>query len=146
MGNGMKSGSGEDPFEGIETSGDQDEEPAGDATTDTADEVATDADAPGGDGEGSADDGVDNSGNGGVSTGLPWKYSRSNAKDGREMVQFFLQEETQTAEEVAQSELEGRLDEHVLVLDLREAAYQVALEQHLDDVADQLREWGYDAE
>jgi len=142
MGNGMKSGSGEDPFEGIESSDGQDEEP----TADAADEVAAAADAPGGDVEGSADDGVDNSGNGGVSTGLPWKYSRSNAKDGREMVQFFLQEETQAAEEVAQSELGDRLDEDILVLDLREAAYQVALEQHLDDVAEQLREWGYDAE
>jgi len=143
MGNGMKSGSGEDPFEGIESSGNQDEEPADDTTADAADEAAAAADAPIDDDRGSADD-DDNSGNSGVSTGLPWKYSRSNAKDGREMVQFFLQEEAQAAEEVAQSKLEDRLDEDVLVLDLREAAYQVALEQHLDDVAGQLREWGYD--
>lgn len=143
MGNGMKSGSGEDPFEGIESSGNQDEEPADGTTADAADEAAAAADAPIDDDKGSADD-DDNSGNSGVSTGLPWKYSRSNAKDGREMVQFFLQEETQTAEEVAQSKLKDRLDEDVLVLDLREAAYQVALEQHLDDVASQLREWGYD--
>jgi len=38
------------------------------------------------------------------------------------------------------------LDEDVLTLDVREAAYQVALQQHLEDVAEQLREWGYDAE
>jgi hypothetical protein len=145
MGNGMKSGSGEDPFEGIESSGDRDAEPAGDATIEATDEAAATADASDGDGKASADD-VDNSGNSGVSTGLPWKYSRSNAKDGREMVQFFLQAETRTAEEVAQSKLEDRFDEDVLMLDLREAAYQVALEQHLDDVASQLREWGYDAE
>ncbi|GGK82756.1 MULTISPECIES: hypothetical protein [Haloarcula] len=137
MGNGMKSGSGEDPFEGIE-SATEDNDPTGDHDDTTAQSDPIINDDP-------TDEDANNSGNSGVS-GLPWKYSRSNAKDGREMVQFFLQEETQTAEEVAQSELESRLDENVLALDLREAAYQVALEEHLDDVADRLREWGYDAE
>lgn len=133
----MKSGSGEDPFEGIE-SATEDNDPTRDHDDTTAQSDPIINDDP-------TDEDANNSGNSGVS-GLPWKYSRSNAKDGREMVQFFLQEETQTAEEVAQSELESRLDENVLALDLREAAYQVALEEHLDDVADRLREWGYDAE
>jgi N6-adenosine-specific RNA methylase IME4 len=62
------------------------------------------------------------------------------------MVQFFLQQETQALESQAQADLERMLDDNVLALDLREAAYRVALEQHLEDVADYLREWGYDAD
>lgn len=137
MGNGMKSGSGEDPFEGIESSGDQDEE--------TADDASAAADAPADGDTEPMDEDVDVSGNS-ASTGLPWKYSRSNAKDGREMVQFFLQQETQSMEDHAQADLQDILNDDVLVLDMREAAYRVALEQHLGDVAEQLREWGYDAE
>jgi len=129
MGNGMKPGSGEDPFENV---GDDDDE--GDQESPEQRGGGRDLDEPA----------TDNSGNGGVS--LPWKYARENAKSNRDMVQFFLQQETKQREEVAQSELEDRLGEDVLTFDLREAAYQVALEQHLDDVAGRLREWGYDAD
>lgn len=126
MGNGMKSGSGEDPFADAETDDEPDAEPS---------EAADDA------GDGS-------SRNGGVSSssGYPWLFTRSNAKDGREMVQFFLQQQTQALESGAQADLEALLGEEPLLLDVREAAYQVALEQHLDDVAAQLRQWGYDTE
>lgn len=79
-------------------------------------------------------------------SGIPWKFVRDSAKSEREMVQFFLQTETQRLESRAQGELETMLDDDVLLLDIREAAYQVALEEHLDDVADQLRKWGYDAD
>jgi len=127
MGDGMKPGSGEDPFADVDTDGTDDGQPA---TDDVQDDSDTDA----------------NSGNGGVYSGYPWLFTRSNAKDGREMVQFFLQQESQQLESQAQTDLEGMLGEEPLVLDIREAAYQVALNQHLDDVADQLREWGYDAE
>lgn len=76
---------------------------------------------------------------------LPWIYARDNAKAGREMTQFFLQEETEQMESDAVDELEDRFsDNEVRAFDVREAAYQVALDQHLDDVAAKLREWGYD--
>ncbi|GGO03827.1 MULTISPECIES: hypothetical protein [Haloarcula] len=135
MGNGMKSGSGEDPFADVD---------GGDGDDETEDEVDAVKSATGDEVE--VDEGDENSGNGGVSSGYPWLFTRNNAKDGREMVQFFLQQETQQLESQAQADLESMLGEEPLVLDIREAAYQVALEQHLDDVADQLREWGYDAE
>jgi len=124
MGNGMKSGSGDDPF------ADMDEESSSDGADETPDpevEVETDVETT-------------------SASGIPWKFVRDSAKSDREMVQFFLQTETQRLETRSQGELETMLDDDVLLLDVREAAYQVALEKHLDDVADQLREWGYDAE
>lgn len=133
MGNGMKSGSGGDPFADVDEDDDS-EQVETDQATGTA-ESATEA--------GSSNSGSETTGEIGGS-GLPWKYARSNAKDGREMVQFFLQQETQALESEKQAELESMLDENVLALDLREAAYRIALEQHLDDVADFLRDWGYD--
>jgi hypothetical protein len=140
MTDGMKSGSGEDPFAEVETGDNTDE------SNDT-DEGESDS-SPNAD-EAVIDEGNESSGSSGGSTAsssYPWLFTRSNAKDGREMVQFFLQQETQSKESQAQADLEAILGEEPLVLDMREAAYQVALEQHLDDVADQLREWGYDAE
>lgn len=140
MTDGMKSGSGEDPFAEVET---------GDNTDDSNDTDEEESDSSPNAGEAVIDEGNESSGSSGGSTAsssYPWLFTRSNAKDGREMVQFFLQQETQSKESQAQADLEAILGEEPLVLDMREAAYQVALEQHLDDVADQLREWGYDAE
>lgn len=142
MPNGMKSGSGEDPFadagsddqtdteedaEGEDTNSEPDRE--GDTVEDST-EITTD----------------ERSATGTQSSGLPWKYARENVKDGRSMVQFYLQAETKALESRAVAELESELDESVLTFDLREAAYRVALQQHLDDVADKLRDWGYDIE
>ena len=124
MGNGMKSGSGDDPFADMDedsSSDSADERPDPDVGVETEDETTS-------------------------ASGLPWKFVRDSAKAEREMVQFFLQTETQRLESRAQGELETMLDDDVLLLDVREAAYQVALEEHLGDVAAQLREWGYDAE
>jgi hypothetical protein len=134
----MKSGSGEDPFadagsddqtddegEGIEAEPERESGTVGDSTEVTTDERSATATQ---------------------SSGLPWKYARENVKDGRSMVQFYLQPETKALESRAVAELESELDESVLTFDLREAAYRVALQQHLDDVADKLRDWGYDME
>jgi len=136
MGGGMKSGSGDDPFADVDTDEDTENQEETDATTEIEDDSPT---------TDSTDSGTE-AATVTSSTGLPWKYSRDSAKSNRDMVQFFLQSETQQLEGRAQSDLEAMLDENVLLLDIREAAYQVALEQHLNDVAAQLREWGYDAE
>lgn len=130
MGNGMKSGAGEDPFENIDaTDAEQEAEP------ETGSDPVLDA-----------NDEPDSSGSSEVSTTLPWRYARENVKADRDMVQFYLQAETKAIESQAEADLEAMLNESVLTFDLREAAYRVALQQHLDDVADQLREWGYDVD
>ncbi|MDS0284425.1 hypothetical protein [Haloarcula onubensis] len=139
MANGMKSGSGEDPFADVETGGSNDasrgDEESGSESSAESTEAVVDE----------VEEGTGSSGGSTTDSNYPWLFTRSNAKDGREMVQFFLQQETQANESHAQADLEAMLGEEPLVLDIREAAYQVALEQHLEDVATQLREWGYDA-
>lgn len=131
MANGMKSGSGEDPFADVET--DSNDEPDAEASSESEEDA------------GETVEESKRSSSASSSSDYPWLFTRSNAKDSRAMVQFFLQQETQTQESQAQAELEAMLGEEPLVLDIREAAYQVALDQHLEDVATQLREWGYDA-
>ncbi|WP_135305621.1 hypothetical protein [Haloarcula amylovorans] len=80
-----------------------------------------------------------------TSGGLPWLYSRSSITDGREKtVQLHLQQSTLDLERAARRDIE--IDDTVKKADLREAAVIVALDRHLEDVADKLREWGYDAE
>jgi hypothetical protein len=140
MANGMKSGSGEDPFADVETGGSNDQssgddESGSESPVKSGEDIVDEVEESTGSNDGST-----------TSSSYPWLFTRSNAKDGREMVQFFLQQETQAKESRAQVDLEEMLGEEPLILDIREAAYQVALEQHLDDVAAQLRDWGYDAE
>ena len=73
---------------------------------------------------------------------LPWIYRRSSITDGRpKTVQLHLQQSTVDREHDALRDVP--IDETVNKADFREAAYVVGL-QHLDDVAGQLREWGYD--
>lgn len=76
---------------------------------------------------------------------LPWIYRRSSITDGRaKTVQLHLQQSTLDDEHGELTEIEDRIEESVNKADLREAAYLVGL-QHVDEVTDQLREWGYDA-
>jgi hypothetical protein len=78
--------------------------------------------------------------------GLPWIYRRSSITDGREKtVQLHLQQTTLDDEYTTKSEIEDRLAETVNKADLREAAYLVGL-AHLDELTEQLRQWGYDAD
>ncbi|MEF8789393.1 MAG: hypothetical protein V5A61_04655 [Haloarculaceae archaeon] len=55
---------------------------------------------------------------------------------------LFLQEETKRAEREALRELEERFNADVSLTDLREALVKVGLGR-LDEVEDQLEEWGY---
>lgn len=73
---------------------------------------------------------------------LPWIYSRNSITDGRpNTVQLHLQQSTLEREQDALRDVP--IDESVNKADFREAAYVVGL-ANLDDVARQLREWGYD--
>src|SRR6056297_943031 len=75
---------------------------------------------------------------------LPWIYHRENARDGREKTkQLHLQQSTAQAESAFRSEVEEHVGESVELTDLREAAILVAM-NHPGEVADQLRDWGYD--
>lgn len=81
---------------------------------------------------------------GASSSGLPWIYERNGITDGREKtVQLHLQQQTIDGERDLVTALEQRLNESVNKADAREAAYLVAM-SHVNEVADQLREWGYD--
>ena len=77
---------------------------------------------------------------------LPWKYRRENARDGRPKTkQIHLQQSTARQEDTFRGAVQSELEEDVELTDLREAALLVAMD-HVDEVADQLREWGYDYE
>jgi hypothetical protein len=76
--------------------------------------------------------------------GIPWVLRRRSVKEDRPNVtQFFLRDETDRAERRFRGAVEERLDADVYLLDLREAAYVVAM-RHPDEVASLLGRWGYD--
>ncbi|GAA0255037.1 hypothetical protein ACFFQF_16935 [Haladaptatus pallidirubidus] len=75
------------------------------------------------------------------SSSVPWAVERSSVKSGREMVQFYLQENTQKREDDFKRDVEEEAGYNVYTTDLREAAYLVAME-HADEVAEMLDEWG----
>lgn len=73
---------------------------------------------------------------------IPYKFRRNGVQDGRNRVPLFLQKGTKSGERDALRELEERFDDSVSLTDLREALVKVGL-QHLDEVEDHLKEWGY---
>jgi hypothetical protein len=75
---------------------------------------------------------------------LPWIHGRNSITDGRQKtVQLHLQASTIDREREGISEVQQMLSENVKKADLREAALLVGL-THLNELSDQLREWGYD--
>jgi len=129
MTNGMKSGSGSDPFADVDTSDSNKEEDTGKVeTTDKSEKSElseTTSSTP---------------------DGLPFIYARSGVKQARDHTfQLHYLTETYQEEKRIQSEIENRLGEDVYKVDLREAAMKAAFE-NIDDMAEILREWGYDAE
>lgn len=141
----MKSGAGDDPF-GDESDGDSDEDRRDDEPHSVTDDGAT---------ENSAAERAENGGTGrGRPTDdpspmpdaseIPWVLRRSAVKDDRPNVtQFFLRDETDRGERRLKNEVEELLDGDVYTLDLREAAYRVAM-RHPEEIAEELRSWGYD--
>jgi hypothetical protein len=126
---GMKEGAGEDPF-------------ADGTTTDDPDPVEADSES-----QTAAERTREQSNTETVerqqqSMTIPYKFRRDGVKDGRDRVPLFLRPETKRAERDALRELEERFDANVSLTDLREALVQAGLE-HLDDVEEELEEWGY---
>lgn len=119
---GMKEGAGEDPF--AEDSGSSSAEsgttgPAEPAESDTASSVDQQP-----------------------SMQIPYKFRRDGVQDGRDRVPLFLQKETKDAERDALREFEDQFDDNVSLTDVREALVMVGL-NHLDEVEEQMEEWGY---
>jgi len=124
---GMKEGAGEDPFTDADESADAEPpdhsagaDPSG-SSTDTTGRSESRPQQP---------------------TDIPYKFRRDSVRDGRNRVPLFLQGDTKSAERDALRELEARFDDDVSLTDLREALLKTGL-QHLDDVQEQLEEWGY---
>jgi len=141
MTDGMKSGSGGDPF--AEESDDESTEEVTDSAEQEEDEVTeTDSNSgeqdPSTDSHSSATDTSTQS----DQNGLPYIFARSNAKTDRTMVQYFLREETQDIEDEAEHAIKQELGTDVLLTDVREALVLVGA-NHIDEVADELRDWGY---
>ncbi|WP_276282743.1 hypothetical protein [Halorussus caseinilyticus] len=76
---------------------------------------------------------------------LPYYYRRETVKEGRDQVPFFLRDHVQALEDDFIDDLEDRLNaSNVYKADAREAALQIVYQNHAAEVANLLREWGYD--
>jgi len=131
----MKPGAGDDLLSDDDDQEDVDDEPVAE---DSVDDLLSDD-------ESSNEPATDTSGD---SSGyaLPWIHRRDTVKSDRpEIIQMHVRKSTVDGEGALQDDVEDILGDDVYALDLREAAYLVAM-QHPDEVADQLREWGYDLE
>jgi putative heme iron utilization protein len=60
------------------------------------------------------------------------------------MVQYFLRDETQEIEDGIHERIEQELEADVSLIDVREAIVRMAAD-HIGEIADELREWGYDS-
>lgn len=146
MANGMKSGSGDDPFaenDDTDDAGDHDpvDEPTdGDTTTDPLREEATAPEPASTALPGIPDHPSDEA------SQLPWIHRRDGVKDDRTHKTIHYTEHTVKRERrELRPALEEQLGDDVELTDAREAAYLVGMD-HVDEVADTLREWGYDIE
>lgn len=149
MPNGMKSGSGDDPFadDDADDTGDADDETTVDehAGKDTAADPLQQESTPAPEPTSMATPGIPDHPSDESST-LPWIHRRDGVKDNRDHKTIHYTEHTVKRE---RRELRPALEEHlgddVELTDAREAAYLVGMD-HVDEVADVLREWGYDIE
>ena len=145
MPNGMKSGSGDDPFAEDD---DVDEEPVDDvpdSDTDAGDPFDEQSTTPQPDPTSTTLPGIpDHPAD--ESSRLPWIHRRDGVKDDRDHKTIHYTEHTVKRERrELRPALEEQLGDDVELTDAREAAYLVGMD-HLDEVADVLREWGYDIE
>jgi hypothetical protein len=132
---GMKKGAGENPF--------ADDEPDGDTQTgQSGQQTGEDEPEPEPEPKPEADGTATETESSRRQVQIPYKFRRDGVQDGRSRVPLFLKGETKRGERDAQRELEARFDDDVSLTDLREALVLVGLE-HLDEVEDQLEEWGY---
>ena len=141
MTDGMKSGAGSDPF-----SDDTSEDDASEAEQEMVNQGGDEPADPGSNSQaktepssttGSQDTETERS-----EDELPYIYSRNTVKSDRKMIQYFLRDEAQAVEKDAQRAIEEELGTDVSLIDVREAIVLVGAD-HLDEVTDELRDWGY---
>lgn len=140
MTDGMKSGAGSDPFATGSTNDEESSEESkkpNEETDGTADSSESNVGADSSPNQVTQSTATEQS-----EEELPYIFDRYSVKDDRKMIQYFLREETQKTEKNAQRALEEELGTDVSLIDLREALVRVGAE-HLDEVADELRDWGY---
>lgn len=147
MPNGMKSGSGDNPFADDDSDDDTSDdnpvdEPAGrEAPSDPFEEKEAETQAP--EPMSTATPGIPDHPADESST-LPWIHRRDGVKDDRDHKTIHYTEHTVKRERrELRPNLEKQLGDDVELTDAREAAYLAGM-NHVDEVADILREWGYD--
>jgi len=142
MTDGMKSGAGSDPFADDSNNDEQasdvnnDEPQESDSSTNSGADTGTQPDSGPSRAKASASESPSNS------EDLPYIFERGGVKDNRTMIQYFLREETEDIEAEAKHAVEQELNTDVYLTDLREALVRIGA-AHIDEVADELREWGY---
>lgn len=147
----MKEGAGTDPFGSTDDNSAADDQ---DDDNDAADEVLDEKR----EGEPLADNAAPEVGtesNGSVAPelpqaernegGVPWVYTRSNVKQDRDMVQFYLRGAVQDAEGDLVDAVEDELGTSVSKTDVREAAVVAAMRRP-EIVAEELERWGFESE
>lgn len=127
----MKKGTGDDPFADDEPEEPEDDQPVEDPST-VSEPSMSDSETTSPPTE---------------TTTLPYYQRRSSVKEDRDdVLQFFVREDTAQGEDDLERAVADALDirpKELYKLDLREAALLVAME-HPDEIADKLREWGYE--
>jgi len=137
----MKSGAGSDPFaddsDNEEESPETSETPQETTPQDNS-EVESEADGDSSSDRSATSESADNT----DGEDLPYIFGRNTVKTDREMVQYFLRDETMNLESDVKRAVEQELGTDVYLTDIREALIRVGAE-HVDELADELRGWGY---
>ena len=141
MTNGMKSGAGSDPF-ADDTNDDDAPEAEQETLNQGTDESEGTEPNPHAETEPRAATGTQDTETGQSEDRLPYIFARNTVKSDRKMTQYFLRDEAQAVEKDAQRAIEDEIGTDVSLIDVREALVLVGAE-HLDEVADELRNWGY---
>ncbi|MFC7058945.1 hypothetical protein [Halovenus salina] len=138
----MKSGAGSDPF--ADDSDDEEESPeTSDVTiqeTKSQDNSEPESETTGD--SSSAHSVTSESADHTAEEDLPYIFGRNTVKTDRQMVQYFLRDETLTLESDVKHAVEQELGTDVYLTDIREALIRVGA-NHVDELADELRGWGY---
>jgi hypothetical protein len=137
MTDGMKSGAG-DPFAGESPDGD----PSEVSETTTEETSTTTAQTEDEDTTPHPDSDISDSSTAPSGDGLPYIYDRRGVKDDRKMIQYFLRDNTEALETEVKRTIERELGTDVYLTDIREALVRVGA-KHTNEVADELRQWGY---
>ena len=138
MTDGMKSGAGSDPFADDSNSDEESPESNNDKTQESESQVSAEPDTD------TRTDRSEPSPSKSLNdrNDLPYIFRRNGVKDDRRMIQYFLRDDTEDIEADAKHAVERELGTDVYLTDLREALVRVGAE-HVDEVADELRQWGY---